>query len=528
MNQIKNIVAVLILLVFAFSCEKEIDNLDNINNAPAPSNVSAIFDIATNNTGLVTITPAAEGATHFMVMFGDDPYETPTEYGLNEIITHTYGEGVFTVKITGVGLSGLTSSFEQEINVTFKAPENLNVTITQDVSNPFLVSVSASADFATIMDIYFGDVENEEPVHALPDSVVTHLYDSPGEYYLKVIAKSAGTATTTEIDTVVISEASGPVNLPIDFESLTVNYAFTDFGGVTSAVIDNPDASGINTSDKVAESFKSDGAETWGGTYLTLENPMDFSVNNIFKVKVWSPKTDAIVKLKVENLTNGDISYEVDQNTTVSNEWEELTYDFSAISLTEEYQKVVIFFDFDNPGDGSTYYFDDIRLTSSSSGGGVVGVWKMAPEAGSFGVGPTQGNMDWWKIDAAGVTQRACFFDDTYVFGSDGSFSNVLGAETWIEDWQGGGNACGTPVPPHDGTAVATYTYDESAGTVTIDGTGAYLGIPKAYNGGELTDPSQQAPASITYLIELSENDTKMTLDIEIENGWWRFILVKN
>jgi len=157
----------------------------------------------------------------------------------------------------------------------------------------------------------------------------------------------------------------------------------------------------------------------------------------------------------------------------------------------------------------------------------LTGTWQMAPEAGALGVGPAFGDISWWSNSADDVTTRACFFDDTYVFGADGSFSNVLGDETWVEGWQGGGDACGTPVAPHDGTAVATYSYDATAGTVTIDGTGAYLGIPKASNGGELSDPAN-AVNSITYQIVLSENNTVMTLDIDVSGGWWRFKLVKN
>jgi hypothetical protein len=61
-----------------------------------------------------------------------------------------------------------------------------------------------------------------------------------------------------------------------------------------------------------------------------------------------------------------------------------------------------------------------------------------------------------------------------------------------------------------------------------VNGTGAFLGIPKAYNGGELTDPAN-APESITYLVTLSEDQMEITVDIEInDGGWWRFILVKN
>ena len=78
-----------------------------------------------------------------------------------------------------------------------------------------------------------------------------------------------------------------------------------------------------------------------------------------------------------------------------------------------------------------------------------------------------------------------------------------------------------------DGSANATYVYDEGAGTITLNGTGAFLGIPKAYNGGECTSPDD-APASITYDIELSENNTVMIVDISIGSGWWRYKLVKN
>jgi hypothetical protein len=166
-------------------------------------------------------------------------------------------------------------------------------------------------------------------------------------------------------------------------------------------------------------------------------------------------------------------------------------------------------------------------------GGSVVptilsGTWKIAPEAGSLGVGPALGDISWWSIDAAGVTQRACFFDDTYVFGADGTFSNVLGNETWLEGWQGvAADICGTPVAPHDGSAAATYTFDAVANKVTLNGTGAYLGIPKAYNGGELTSPAG-APESITYDLTFSENNTRLTVDINIGGGWWRFQMVKN
>jgi hypothetical protein len=44
------------------------------------------------------------------------------------------------------------------------------------------------------------------------------------------------------------------------------------------------------------------------------------------------------------------------------------------------------------------------------------------------------------------LTERACLFDDIYRFGADGSFSNVMGDESWIEAWQGQRpKSCGAP-----------------------------------------------------------------------------------
>jgi hypothetical protein len=169
----------------------------------------------------------------------------------------------------------------------------------------------------------------------------------------------------------------------------------------------------------VAKSVKPSGAETWAGTYLTLENPIDFSTKKTFKVKVWSPKSGITVKLKVENLTDGGIAMEVDATTTVSNEWEELSYDFSTIDTDKDYQKVVIFFDFGNAGDDSEYYFDDIKLISEASDFTIEDFEATPPEFTAFG------NIDSVAIianpDATGVNTSATV----------ASYTKPTGSETW-------------------------------------------------------------------------------------------------
>ena len=158
----------------------------------------------------------------------------------------------------------------------------------------------------------------------------------------------------------------------------------------------------------------------------------------------------------------------------------------------------------------------------------LIGSWKLASEAGSLKVGPSADSGEWYSNSLEVVTGlRACQWDDEFVFGADGSFQNILGADTFLEAWQGVTNECGAPVAPHDGTATATYTFDVAAGTITINGTGAFLGLSKVVNGAEFTSPAD-ATASITYMATLSEDGN--TLDLYIEAGpgvFWTYKLVK-
>jgi hypothetical protein len=154
------------------------------------------------------------------------------------------------------------------------------------------------------------------------------------------------------------------LGLPIDFESSTIAYTFTNFDGGVATVINNPNSGGINTSAKVGRMVKGAG-QTWGGSFLTLANPINFSVTKTFKMKVFSPRVGAKVLLKVENLTNGGISYEKEVLTTTANAWELLTFDYTAINTANSYQKIVLIFDNGTMGDGTpnfTFYFDDITL----------------------------------------------------------------------------------------------------------------------------------------------------------------------
>ena len=150
----------------------------------------------------------------------------------------------------------------------------------------------------------------------------------------------------------------------------------------------------------------------------------------------------------------------------------------------------------------------------------LVGSWSPI----GMGVGEAKGNEGWWSYPRDG--SRACWEDDVFEFKADGTFSVDLGADTWLEAWQGKDpEGCGAPVAPHV-NGDYSYTLDVGAMTLKLDGAGAYLGLAKAVNGGEISGGAAQ-PDDRTYEV-VSISDTELVVDMNIGHGYWRFYLAKN
>lgn len=148
-------------------------------------------------------------------------------------------------------------------------------------------------------------------------------------------------------------------SLPIDFESNVMTSNFIDFDGGLATVIPNPQSIGINESGMVAHIVR-DGGAIWAGSKIELQSNLDFSTANLISMKVFTTAPAGTqVKFKLESATG---STERDVNTTTSNEWETLTWDFTGTPT--DFNSVVFMFDFGNVGDGSensTFLFDDIQ-----------------------------------------------------------------------------------------------------------------------------------------------------------------------
>jgi hypothetical protein len=364
MKTLKYILSCLILIATFSGCKKEInDDVSFVQTTATSAKLGAMFTITQDNTGLVTITPNGEGVASFEIAYGHGT-AGPVKVLPGASTSKVYPEGVYDVKITGTNVAGVSTTVTQKLTVTFRAPENLEVTAVIDPANKYKVNVSAKALYETFFQVYFGDVANEVPTNFLEGQTISKTYARTGSYTVRVVALSGGAATTTFTRVITIVD---PVVLPVTFESTSINYAWNDFSGGNVTVVANPHNNTANPSTRVAKMVKNAG-DPWGGSWIGLGGPIDFSANKVFRMKVFSPRVGAKVLLKVENAGNGNIAFEREVLTTVANAWEDLAFDYRTINASNEYHNIVVIFDNGTPGDGSanfTFYMDDIRLTDA-------------------------------------------------------------------------------------------------------------------------------------------------------------------
>ncbi len=372
MKKIKLILSFTFLLAIAYSCstpdgiDKDLSSLDSA----ASANNSKIFDISTDNSGLVKITPKGDGVSAFTVSYGHGS-SAPANVAPGSSTSHVYPEGSYTVTIVSYDLAGHSTSATYPLVVTYRAPENLIVNIGSDMT------VSATALYAKSFLVYYGDVANEvgTPMSAsVANALATgvqlpnHIYAAGGPYTLTVIALSGGVAKTTYTKTLF--------GFPLTFESTTMDYFFGTFGNVNfTNNVANPSATGLNTSATVGKYEKTVGAATWSGTYSPLNIPINFAQGRKVKVLVYNPNPANIGKMLNVELESAISGTGATANgvgvlktaITTSGAWEELVFDFntiSAIPSTARFGQLVLRFNDAAAGTGEIIYLDNIRLTN--------------------------------------------------------------------------------------------------------------------------------------------------------------------
>ena len=174
----------------------------------------------------------------------------------------------------------------------------------------------------------------------------------------------AGTASGNSC---IAGGGSSTNDSPIDFEGAADTYAFTDFDGGEVTIVANPGVAG-NDSVQVGKMLKNAG-QPWGGSTLALNSPIDLADGDVFTLQVWSDRVVNVL-FKLEGTPN----QERDMNHGGTG-WETLSFDFTG-STSTGVNGVTLIFDNGTMGAGGddwTFYFDNMTLPATSTGGGDTG-----------------------------------------------------------------------------------------------------------------------------------------------------------
>jgi hypothetical protein len=174
-------------------------------------------------------------------------------------------------------------------------------------------------------------------------------------------------SSTTSASTAIPMLSIG-VSLPLIFEDRYFDFddAFTGFEGGSVTVVDNPDPDDMNRSSRVGRMVK-DGGAFFAGAWFETERPYSFSESrNEITMKVWSPRADVPILVKLEQ-RDGNLEHEILRHTTTSERWEKLTWNVGAGAYGVEWDVITLIFDFaeGQVGDGSanfTWYFDELDV----------------------------------------------------------------------------------------------------------------------------------------------------------------------
>ena len=363
----KFIIGLCCSLMFLAGCQKDLfDDISFLDTVSSTTKLSALYDITQDNTGVVTITPNGEGATYYEVYYGDNT-TTPVKVLPGKNTVHQYAEGVYKVKIVGYNSLGAKTEATQDLTVSFKAPEDLKVTLAQ---NGLALTVDATALYETYYKVFFGDSNDVTPIPFktfIEGQSITYTYAKAGSYDVKVVALSGGAASTQVVKTMKMGKQ---IELPIGFDDVNFDYTFGDFGGAANSIAADP----TDAANKVMKVVKTAGAEVWAGTTMSTSLglakaiPLKAGATSM-QARVYSPAAGITVKLKVEDRTNGNIAVETDAVTTVANAWEVLEFNFAnqsagtpALNFSNTYDKASIFFDFGVNGSGKIFYCDDVMM----------------------------------------------------------------------------------------------------------------------------------------------------------------------
>jgi beta-glucanase (GH16 family) len=149
-----------------------------------------------------------------------------------------------------------------------------------------------------------------------------------------------------------------------DFEDECGALVFDDFGGGASAIVQNPDPSGINRTAKVVELRKFSG-EDFAGSSLPLASPVEWTGGTAFTMRTWATRpVDVLFKLEGPNEERAVVH---EGGST----WQQTCFEFAGATDGAEATAITIIFDLgivgkaDSNPEKWTFYVDGIEQVES-------------------------------------------------------------------------------------------------------------------------------------------------------------------
>ena len=127
------------------------------------------------------------------------------------------------------------------------------------------------------------------------------------------------------------------------------------------AVIDNPDPTGINTSDYVGEYQK--GTSPFSTLAAVAPSAIDITARPQYNLQVYAPAPGSVT-FQLESASQGN--KEVTRDITSAITWETVSFDFSEYQAITDWVSMRLIF---NPGvaeEGATYYFDNLTQSQTT------------------------------------------------------------------------------------------------------------------------------------------------------------------
>lgn len=184
-------------------------------------------------------------------------------------------------------------------------------------------------------------------------------------------------------------------------------------------------------------------------------------------------------------------------------------------------------------------------FSAAALDGGSSKTWRLNPAPGALSVGPAKGSGEWFATSADDLVGRDCVFEDQFIFDNAGGYTYNANGRVFGEPYMGvdppacvdettlGGGAEAWASGNH--TFTVTDAVGDTPAFITVRGTGAFIALPKAFNGGEHQNASTiEVDGEVTYEVLSYVNGAdgeiiRLTIDIsenQVGGAWWTFTLI--